>query len=590
MNAFVDYLNSMNNASGDTAAALAESQVLSEFYKKIQIKRKLGTYLANRIRSDEKLAIVLTGHAGDGKTSILVQVLQELGFLHPGEALAPEKTYSNEELSLYAVKDMSELSEDSQIAFCRKALDAPRNDMSSVIVSNTGPLLKCLEQIRREQCQSEGRAFDEAETINLQTRLLDQLDKNLNQKITVGDYSFLMINIARVDNVGFATDILDKILALDLWQPCQECPKKAKCSICFNVMQLRKNSERVKAFINAFYRNLYENDKRMTIRQMMAQLSFGITGNRSCSDIKIGANPTILFDNLFSNLFFGYRGIEEIDHTDQIQGIAYARNLGLDSKGLGSDYRLFVTGDFTCFPSEIQELIQKQHGLFSQRHINIDAEDREFSSEDYEYRKAIRRAYIFFGDANISGDNDYPLFDELFGDGYGAFVRIQNNQANKTLLNTLGKTITEALYLEMTGTSSKTAKEIPLTIKRSDDSFQVIMLTTGYLKKAKFKVKGIPVGNEFEDRDLKCDVVLEIDGDYQFTLTLPMIVYFGELANGMISTICNPSLTHGISKLKANLIKIAAEDTEEDEISIIVNRTDEAKNMKIQIEDKLYFE
>ena len=34
----------------------------------------------------------------------------------------------------------------------------------------------------------------------------------------------------------------------------------------------------------------------------------------------------------------------------------------------------------------------------------------------------------------------------------------------------------------------------------------------------------------------------------------------------------------------------ADEDTEEDEISIIVNRTDEAKNMKIQIEDKLYFE
>lgn len=590
MNAFVDYLNSMNNASGDTAAALAESQVLSEFYEKIQIKRKLGTYLANRIQSGEKLSIVLTGHAGDGKTSILVQVLQELGFLHSGEALEPDKTYSNGELSLYAVKDMSELSEDSQIAFCRKALDAPRNSMSSVIVSNTGPLLKCLEQIRREQCQSEGVVFDETETICLQTRLLDQLDKNLNQKITVGDYSFLMINIARVDNVGFVTEILDKILSQNLWHPCQECPKKAKCPICFNVMQLRNNSERVNAFINAFYRNLYENDKRMTIRQMMAQLSFGITGNRSCSDIKISANSTILFDNLFSNLFFGFRGIHEIEHTDQIQGIAYARNLGLDSKGLGSDYRLFVTGDFTDFPYDIQDLIQKQHRLFSQRHINIDMEDREFASEDYEYRKAIRRAYIFFGGANISGDNDYPLFDELFGVGYGAYVQIQNNQANARLLNTLGKTITEALYLEMTGTSSKTAKEIPLTIKRSDDSFQVVMLTTGYLKKAKFKVKGVPVSNEFEDRDLKCDVILEIDGDYKFTLTLPMIVYFGELANGMISTISNPSLTHGISKLKANLIKIAAEDTEDEEISIIVNRTDEAKNMKIQIEDKLYFE
>ena len=37
--------------------------------------------------------------------------MQELGFLHSGEALEPDKTYSNGELSLYAVKDMSELSE-----------------------------------------------------------------------------------------------------------------------------------------------------------------------------------------------------------------------------------------------------------------------------------------------------------------------------------------------------------------------------------------------------------------------------------------------------------------------------------------------
>ena len=83
MNSFVDYLNSMNNASSDTIAALAESHVNSPFFRKIQIERNLGKYLSKRISSGEHLAVVLTGHAGDGKTSILVQILQELGFRKP---------------------------------------------------------------------------------------------------------------------------------------------------------------------------------------------------------------------------------------------------------------------------------------------------------------------------------------------------------------------------------------------------------------------------------------------------------------------------------------------------------------------------
>ena len=57
MNGFVDYLNSMNNANSDTAEALAESQVLSAYYEKIQIQRKLGSYIANRIRNQENITV-----------------------------------------------------------------------------------------------------------------------------------------------------------------------------------------------------------------------------------------------------------------------------------------------------------------------------------------------------------------------------------------------------------------------------------------------------------------------------------------------------------------------------------------------------
>lgn len=59
MNEFVSYLNSMNNAGSDTAAALAEAQVLNEYYSQIKIDRKLGQFITDRIRSGEKTYIFL---------------------------------------------------------------------------------------------------------------------------------------------------------------------------------------------------------------------------------------------------------------------------------------------------------------------------------------------------------------------------------------------------------------------------------------------------------------------------------------------------------------------------------------------------
>lgn len=592
MNSFVDYLNSMNNASSDTIAALAEAQVNSPYFKKIQIERNLGKYLSDRIRSGENLAVVLTGHAGDGKTSILVQVLEDLDFLDENTSLEPEKEYDNGTIKLYAVKDMSELSEDKQIAFCRKALDAPQNGRSSIIISNTGPLLKCLELIREEQCKAQGIAFDESERISLQTKLLDQLDENKNEMISVGDRKFLMINMARVDNVSFAREIMNKLLLPELWKDCESCPKRSKCPIYFNVIQTRKYQDRVTSAVEAFYRYLYENDKRMTIRQILSQLSFALTGNLTCDEIRASYKDSIKFKYLFSNLFFGYKGLEEIDNADQIQGIAYARELKLDTKGLDVDYKLFVTGDFSDIPDDIRNLVSEQHRMFAKRHLNIDDKDNEFNNIDFEYRRAIRRVFIFFGDPqNDKQANKYlPLYDELFGVGYNTYIRIQNGEAASKLLNDLRNTITDALYLEMTGTSSKMARDIPLTIKRNDDYFQSVMITTGSFKKTNFKVKGTLLETDFEDRSTKHEVELQLSSDISFRLSLPMVIYFGEIASGMISTISNPSLTHGLSKLKAMLKRISEEETDEGEISVIVNNTDKPIELKIIIEDNLLIE
>lgn len=593
VNNFVDYLNSMNNASSNTIAALAESQVLSPYYDKIQIERVIGKYISDKI-STENVTVVLTGHAGDGKTSILVQVLKELGMLKNNSPLKEEEMFENNGIKLYAVKDMSELSEDKQIDFCKKALEAPKRNMSSIVISNTGPLLKCLESIKHNQCIDEGTEFNESIKSDLQTLLLNQLDSNECKTISVGDYHFIMINIARVDNVSFAEKILDKILIDELWEPCYQCTNKDKCHIYFNVYQISKYKKRVISFINAFYRYLYENDMRMTIRQMMSQLSFSITGNRTCEQINSTDSENLKFKYLFSNLFFGFCGLKEIDNADQIQGVKYARDLKLDSKGLKSDYDLFVSGNFDLFPLEIKKLIERQHQIFAKKHINFDLDDDSiFNDDDLYYRKAVRRAFIFF-EQSMQTDMDIKyntMYDDLFGNSFVSFLKMQDGNAGHNIIKKLEKIILDALYLEMTGISSKQVKEIPLTIKRNDDNFQNVMITNGHLKKSDLKIITQNNDNPF-DEDSRKTIALQICSSAKFNLTLPMIIYFNEIANGVISTSANPALTHGLSRLKAELQKNTYSESD-DEISILVNSTNSPMNLKLYIdndEKKLYID
>ena len=84
MNSFIDYLNSTNNSGGNTAGSLAEFQVKSQYFAAVRVDRKIGSYITKEIKNGNHKAYILTGFAGDGKTSILAQVLYELGYLETG--------------------------------------------------------------------------------------------------------------------------------------------------------------------------------------------------------------------------------------------------------------------------------------------------------------------------------------------------------------------------------------------------------------------------------------------------------------------------------------------------------------------------
>lgn len=587
-NPFVDYLNSMNNSGSNTAAALAEAQVLTPYYEKIKVERCLGRYLSDMISDGSGHAIVLTGHAGDGKTSILVQVLSELGMLEKDTPLKEEMLYSQNGAELYAVKDMSELPEDKQTEFCRKGLEYPHEGISSLLISNTGPLLRCFETIVREDHEKQGKEFGENERSSLQNKILQQLDENGQDEIKIGDHSVLIINIARIDNVDFAEKVLEKIVSDEMWEPCNCCEKCNKCSIYNNRNVVKNHFDRISAFVTAFYRFLYENDKRMTIRQMLSQISFAITGNQTCSSIKPTAKESAKFSFMFPNLFFGYRGLSRIDSAMQIQGIAYANEFKIDSIALNDDYKMFVTGDFTDIPDDVRPLVKAQYDVFSRRHLSYDGKQPEKDENDVLYRRAMRRFYIMLSLGN--GYDHTEIYDELFGKGFNNYTDLLNGKVSVKAKNEIKKTVLEALYMEATGTAAKNADTIPLTVRRNDDVYQKVMITNGKLKKEDIKIEAVPADNVFEDNKNKRNVILKICDKKDYRLSLPLVTYFEQVANGSISTAANPSLTHGISKLKATLLEYGKETVGSDAFKVLLNRTDTPMYIDIEFDgDKLYF-
>lgn len=574
MNDFINYLNSTNNVGGNSTGSLAESQVKSTYYDSVKVDRKLGTYITDCIESREHKAFILTGHAGDGKTSILVQVLKTLGHLQNGAGLSVEEEFDN---FLY-IKDMSEIAAEHQVEALKKALHAPNDGKTSLLISNTGPLLKTFEALNKEQIEETGETFTEKDRLALQSTLLTQLDTNSDRVITVAGYSFILVNIARVDNVPFAVKILKNILNPNLWSPCSSCECADRCPIKSNCDIVTAQFDRVAAFVENYYRYLYENDKRMTIRQMVGQISYALTGNLTCQEISSHHLREPFFNYNFANLFFGFVGLKAAKDATQIKGIEQVRNLELDRIALDVDYQLFVSQDYSCFAPHISSELQSVSTKY-RKHYQITDEDQLLDEKKHEkelqLRRAVRRFYLLFSLFENDGDIS-NVMNQVFGALYSDYCALISSKQSKHVLNQMRSIVFDALYIKNTGFLPNGKTELPLTLRREDDVFQNVMIVLGEVNRSDLSVIQTKVSSNFEDVDNKHELYLRMDGK-DFRLTLPMINYFNNLIHGAIASNNNPALSHGIAQLDALLLEQYGEckpECEEDcELTVIINTT-----------------
>lgn len=517
-NDFVEYLNSLHNYNAQNANAYGEKNVESPFFSDVMVKVGLCDYICNSFSNEAPHSIILTGHAGDGKTSIMYQVLDNLDMDFNSSEKVFDIAFPGGE-KCRCIKDFSEISDDKKALVLKEALEMPKQGNYAFMVANTGPLINTF-----------GELF-EAEKENAKIKLIDAMDRNRGGIIEIYGYRLCIINVASLDNTYFASDFLVNITQKKLWNKCEQCDKKGNCHIIRNRDLIVQNSKRVNEFITMHYVWLTEHGKRLTIRSMAEQLAYMITGGFDCDSVK----ASVPYKFLFSNLFFGYVGTVRDDSALRLLAVKEANNCGYDSKRLRSDEKLLVNRDYNnLFGSEIQKIIYMAE--LDNGYINA-----EF----------LRRTYLMLNIVTDEKTQEYD-WEDAFSKQFKRFCDLRDGKTSPS--RTDANLICDALSMIYIGTTNSN-QQIPLTLSRVSGIAQNVQLITGSVP-----ARNIRLVQEETRESMFCNhkkrYVLKIEVNKRVLdseITLPLLDYFEELKNGVISTNVDPQLSHGVESIKAQL-------------------------------------
>lgn len=571
MNGFIKYLNSMNSAKSESMNALAESQLMSNYYSKIEVKRdiskKITEYLMNK---DKHEAIILTGHAGDGKTSILVQVLDDFGYFeNDKKPLKVEDEFD----SLYYIKDMSELSLQEQKDLLLKFLKCKEVGKSAIIVSNTGPIINTFKAL----------CIDDVSKEEMEKKILKGIDNTISDKIVVSsgvnEYTFRMVNLANIDNSYMIEQILRKLLDKTLWEDCFNCESKAKCPIYNNYCDLEKNFLQVAEQIGKIYFWLSERGSRLTIRQMLAHFTFSLTSNLECENIyEFADHISILKKYSFVNGFFGVYGDTKLEASAlNIKTIKELKIMGLDKMSFGKyDDEIFIKENFNIFHNSIQSKIR---GIVEYSSENISADSILATN----LRSEMRRYLMLFSTSNDSrADLDNVMFGEAFMDYYRAVT--DSKEFSKASLRKINKIIFIALYRYFVGVYPMNDEEyLYITLRKDFNLVQNTQMLIARVPKDHIRAVLETVSDQVEPEKVKLRLVLKIGNSGRFLISAEFLEYMFKFNDGAVFTNLQPSFSYGISKLKTQILKEYKVD--DDKLTLIVIQNDKVNKMVIEIVD-----
>ncbi len=409
INNFVSYLNTFINNSAKNEAATAELQIINENFKRIKVDNPITAFIYEKLRQGQN--VILTGNAGDGKTTIAAEIFYKLTGKY--RALKQKEEISKHGISI--VKDMSEI--EDKAGLLQEAIDSHN---TFLIVSNTGAILENFRKLKH---------FGSKVT---DSKILEALQADA--PCDLYEDKFLVVNIGRLDNIKTACNVLKRILEESNWSICAKCEAQKDCPIYTNVTILQESCNTVIERILLLYRRLFEYNIYLTIRHMTGHLAYSVTGGLDCKEIQqmsVTGREINLQKYLFYNRFFGDDGYSVDLLAQQSEAIKEVQKANF---GVGLDpyfeRKVWLEKKLPFQKSKLLKLIKDFGGI------------ENFCCKS-DLRKQFRRLVYFFGD--LKGNPKKSFISSYLGSPmlleYDEILSNKNNMSSISANNLRNKII-----------------------------------------------------------------------------------------------------------------------------------------------------
>ncbi|WP_321495586.1 protein kinase [uncultured Desulfobacter sp.] len=554
-NPFVAYLNTLHNRDAANSNALAESQACNRWFGLIHVEHPLTKMIYQEL-CNRRRHVILTGHAGDGKSTIGLELYKRVKNIPVHEKLTRQLCVK-EDLdiqsgSISIVKDFSEWDEDAKTELFKKA--GGKESFAMLLISNTGTLLSAFKQYDQTMDRN---------ALKMENDLLKAFSSNTPTEIVHNGVCYLVINLAMFDNLEIARKIFERMIHKDRWHACETCPERRKCTICRNVTILQDNPLATDR-IFYLYRRMFEYKDRFTLRQIIAHMAYMITAGMEYSDIQEYANaptPPLMTEFFFFNRFFGDNGRQADRPAGQMQVIRTlaARELGrhpcpswerrLWLRQGQDDFELCARGDFEDF-----SLLRRIGAGIQDCVAYADDRGRRFA------RQQVRRILFFLHDFT-PGEQDGVSYLSNFLNSpmLLPFLRWQNNHGDFSLKEqqTLKSQVLHVLQEQFAGVrlpeQASERKQLYITLNRNDREMrqgtQVVL--------ADFPTKEFRI--VWEENQDSGSLIFSGTGTFQHVklpLTLPFLDYVRIRQQGETGQSLQTSFSDRLECFKAQLISL----------------------------------
>lgn len=403
-NPFAGYLNSLHCRSAANENALAESQARNPHFGAVHVPHPLSDLILKTLCEASPQHVILTGHAGDGKSTVVVEAMKRLGGVPLCEPLSADlqprtDTKGPGGASISMVKDLSEWSRQQRKSIIAEVVASKRRFL---LVSNTGTLL---DSFKAQEQESRGNP------IVLENELLTAISSPVPRAWSYQGCRFTIINLSLMDNLSVAERIFRRMLSKDCWLACEQSECRNHCPIFKNIQLIRDNEAVVVSRVFLAYRRIYEYGTRLTLRQLCGHMAYMLTAGLTYADVtKMGQKPAqpLVSEFMFYNRFFGDNGRSFDAAAEQITAVRAVRKQGFGDRTAPSwERRLWA--ERATQPLQLNGKGCEDE-FSAMRHCgagHLSAEAYSGPAGTAHARNQVRRMLYFFHDMDVECDSSF---------------------------------------------------------------------------------------------------------------------------------------------------------------------------------------